>query len=141
MWQRLGKFVLKFRGPLLICLLLVSVVMGYYTSKVKLSYEFSRAIPTDNPKYKEYLAFKQKFGDDGNLLVAGIETDTLFTLKYFNAYKELHRDLKKVTYVEDVLSIPASVNLLKDPASEKLVAEKIFPDSIQTQEALDSAAV
>jgi predicted RND superfamily exporter protein len=140
MWQRLGKFVLKFRGPLLVLLLLVSVVMGFYASKVKLSYEFSRAIPTDNPKYKEYMAFKQKFGDDGNLLVAGIETDKLFTLQFFNAYKELHRDLKKVKHVEDVLSIPASVNLLKDSLSEKLIAEKIFPDSIQTQEALDSAA-
>ena len=140
MWQRLGKFVLKFRGPLLIVLLLVTAVMGFYASKVKLSYEFSRAIPTDNPKYKEYIAFKQKFGDDGNLLVAGIETDSLFTLKFFNAYKELHRDLKNVKYVEDVLSIPASVNLSKDSLSEKLVAQKIFPDSIQTQEALDSAA-
>jgi len=140
MWQRLGKFVLKFRGPLLIVLLLVTAVMGFYASKVKLSYEFSRAIPTDNPKYKEYIAFKQKFGDDGNLLVAGIETDSLFTLKFFNAYKELHRDLKNVKYVEDVLSIPASVNLSKDSLSEKLVALKIFPDSIQTQEALDSAA-
>ncbi|MEO6539946.1 MAG: MMPL family transporter, partial [Ferruginibacter sp.] len=140
MWKRLGKFVLKFRGLLLILLLLISVVMGFYASKVKLSYEFSRAIPTDNPKYKEYIAFKQKFGDDGNLLVAGIETDSLFTLKFFNAYKELHQDLKKVKHVEDVLSVPASVNLRKDSLTEKLVAQKIFPDSIKTQEALDSAA-
>ncbi|HEX2683395.1 MAG TPA: MMPL family transporter, partial [Ferruginibacter sp.] len=140
MWQGLGKFVLRFRGLLLVLLLLVSVVMGFYASKVKLSYEFARAIPTDNPKYKEYLAFKQKFGDDGNLLVAGIETNKLFTLTFFNAYKELHRDLKNVKHVEDVLSIPSSVNLVKDPLTEKLLAQKIFPDTIQTQEALDSAA-
>ncbi|MEP7237889.1 MAG: MMPL family transporter [Ferruginibacter sp.] len=140
MWQRLAKFVLKFRGPLLVLLLLVTVVMGYYASKVKLSYEFSKAIPTDNPKYKEYQAFKQKFGDDGNLLVAGIQTDSLFTVKLFNDYKELQRQLKKVQYVEDVLSIPAAVNLAKDSLSEKLVAQKIFPDSINTQAELDSAA-
>ena len=85
--------------------------MGFYASKVKLSYEFSKAIPTDNAKYKEYLAFKEKFGDDGNLLVAGIQTDSLFTVKIFNAYKELHQQLKKVDYVEDVLSIPSAVNL------------------------------
>ena len=34
--------------------------MGFYASKVKLSYEFSKAIPTDNPIYKDYLKFKQK---------------------------------------------------------------------------------
>ena len=139
MWQQLAKFVLKFRAPLLVLLLLVTVVMGFFASNVKLSYEFSKAIPTDNPKYKEYIAFKEKFGDDGNLLVGGIETDSLFTLKIFNAYKELHQDLKKIRYVEDVLSIPASVDLRKDSLTEKLVAQKIFPDTIQTQAALDSA--
>ncbi len=139
MWQGLAKFVLKFRVPLLIVLLVITVVMGFYASKVKLSYEFSKAIPTDNPKYKEYVAFKEKFGDDGNLLVAGIETDSLFTLSYFNTYKELHGQLKKIEHVEDVLSIPSAVDLYKDSASEKLVAKKIFPDTLNTQAALDSA--
>ena len=114
--------------------------MGYFASKVKLSYEFSKAIPTDNAKYIEYKAFKEKFGDDGNLLVAGIQTDSLFTLSFFNAYKELHQQLKKIKHVEDVLSIPAAVNLYKDSLTEKLVAQKIFPDSIATQAELDSAA-
>ena len=140
MWQRLAKFVLKFRGPLLVLLLLISVVMGFFAGKVKLSYEFSKAIPTDNAKYKEYIAFKEKFGDDGNLLVAGIKTDSLFTLKIFNAYKNLHQQLKNVKYVEDVLSIPAAVHLIKDSVSQKLVAQKIFSDSIQTQAELNSAA-
>ncbi len=140
MWQRLGKFVIKHRGILLILLLAVTCVMGFYASKVKLSYEFSKAIPTDNPKYKEYIAFKQKFGDDGNLLVAGIQTDSLFTLKTFNAYRELHQQLKKIDHVEDVLSIPFAVNLRKDSLTQKLVAQKIFSDSIYIQAELDSTA-
>jgi uncharacterized protein len=140
MWQRLGKLVLKFRGPLLILLLLVTVVMGYFASKVTLSYEFSKAIPTDNAKYIEYKAFKAKFGDDGNLLVAGIQTDSLFNLAFFNAYKELHLQLKKIKHVENVLSVPAAVDLRKDSSSEKLFAQKIFSDSIATQAELDSAS-
>ena len=140
MWQRLAKFVLKFRGPLLILLLAITVVMGYYASKVKLSYEFSKAIPTDNPKYKDYISFKAKFGDDGNLLVAGIQTNSLFTLQTFNAYKDLYLQLRKVKYVEDILSIPSAVMLVKDSVTEKLTAQKIFPDSILTQQALDSTA-
>lgn len=139
MWQRLGKLVLKFRGPLLVLLLVITAVMGFFASKVKLSYEFSKAIPIDNVKYKEYQSFKQKFGDDGNMLVAGIQTDSLFILKTFNAYRELHQQLKKIKYVEDVLSVPSAVNLFKDSASQKLIAQKIFSDSIATQPALDSA--
>ena len=140
MWLRLGKFVLKFRGPLLILLLLVSILMGFFASKVKLSYEFSKAIPTNNAKYQEYVGFKEKFGDDGNMLVVGIQTDNLFKLQTFNAYKELGQQLKKVKYIEDVLSIPTAVKLVKDTATEKLIAQKIFSDSSITQEQLDSTS-
>jgi hypothetical protein len=140
MWLRLGKFVLKFRGPLLILLLLVSILMGFFASKVKLSYEFSKAIPTNNAKYQEYVGFKEKFGDDGNMLVVGIQADNFFKLQTFNAYKELGQQLKKVKYVEDVLSIPTAVKLVKDTATEKLIAQKIFSDSSITQEQLDSTS-
>ena len=140
MWQRLATFVLKFRAPLLIILLVVTAVMGFYASKVKLSYEFARAIPTDNPKYKEYISFKQKFGDDGNLLVIGIQTDSLFTLKTFNAYTALFQKLKKIKHVEDILSIPSAVELVKDTVTQKMTARRIFSDSIGTQAELDLAA-
>ena len=69
MWRSLAKFVIKNRFVLLAFLLLSTAALGYFASKVKLSYEFSKAIPTDNPKYVDYLNFKNKFGDDGNLLV------------------------------------------------------------------------
>ncbi len=114
--------------------------MGYFASKVKLSYEFTKSIPNDNPHYQEYLSFKKTFGDDGNLLVMGIQSKDLFTLKNFTAYQQLHKKLKQVKYVEDILSIPASVMLLKDSAAEKLSAVKIFPDIISSQGQLDSAA-
>lgn len=140
MWQRLGKFVLKFRGILLIILLLITAVMGYYASQVKLSYEFSKAIPTDNPKYQEYQSFKAKFGDDGNMLVTAIQTDSFFTLKNFNAYRQLQQQLKKINYVEDILSIPTSIKLANDTTTGKLAAQKIFADVIETQEKLDTTA-
>lgn len=140
MWQQLGKFVIKRRLPLLVFLFIATAVMGYFASKVKLSYEFAKAIPTDNAKYKAYIAFKEKFGDDGNVLVAGIQTDQLFTPGIFKAYTELHQQLKKVTDVEDVLSVPYAVSLRKDSVAQKLVAQKIFADSITTPDALDSSA-
>ena len=37
--------------------LAVTALMGYYASQVKLSYEFSKAIPTDNPKCRDYIGF------------------------------------------------------------------------------------
>lgn len=139
MWQRLAKFVLQYRLPLLIVLFAATGIMGYFANKVTLSYEFAKAIPSDNPKYLDYVAFRQKFGDDGNLLVAGIKTDKIFELKIFKAYRHLEEQLKKVSDVENILSVPSAVTLHKDVLTEKLTAVKIFADSIATQAELDSA--
>ncbi len=139
MWQQLAKFVLKNRIYLLGFLFVSTAVMGYFASKVKLSYEFTKAIPTDNPKYQDYLSFKEKFGDDGNMLVIGIETDSLFSLRNFKAYQQLNTQLKAVPKVENILSIPTAVRLKKDTASEKLVAQRIFADTISNQSTLDSS--
>ncbi len=140
MWQQLAKFVLKNRLILLCLLLLTTVWMGFYASKVKLSYEFSRAIPTDNPKYQEYMSFKKLFGDDGNMLVIGVQTKDFFNQQKFTAYQELGKEIKKVHCVEDVLSVPVAVMLEKDSVEEKLVSQKIFADQYSNQTELDSAA-
>ena len=139
MWQRLAKFVLKNRLLLLILLFAVTAVMAFFAGKIQLSYEFSKAIPTDNPKYQDYLSFKQKFGDDGNVLVVGVQSDQFFQLKNFRAFHQLSREIKQVPYVEDVLSVANAVDLLKDTASQKLDAIPVFPKDLQTQQQIDSS--
>jgi predicted RND superfamily exporter protein len=139
MWRRLAKFVLKNRLVLLILLFLCTGLMAFYASKIKLSYEFSKAIPTDNPKYQEYLSFKKKFGDDGNLLVIGIQTDSFFQFNKFNSFKILNSDLKKIPHVENVLSVANAADLLKDTATQKLNAIPVFDSTINSQAQLDSS--
>src|ERR1700751_4877142 len=114
MWQRLGNLVIKYRLALLVLLFISTGLMGYFASKVKLSYEFSKAIPEDNQKYKDYLAFKDKFGDDGNVLVIGIKTDSLFDLPVFKAYAGFQYQLKQVKNVQDVLGVMSAIELVKD---------------------------
>ena len=92
MWQFFGQFILKYRLLLLLILLALTSFMAYNASKVQLSYEFARAIPTDHPKYKTYQEFRKKFGEDGNLLVIGIQTDKLFEEKIFNDYSSTYKE-------------------------------------------------
>lgn len=143
MWQRLGRFILQNRLLLLIILAGLTGFMGYQASKVQLSYDFSRAIPTNNPKYKAYQEFKKKFGEDGNLLVIGIQTesvDKFFRDSLFNAYANLQRRLKKVKGVDDIIAVPSAVTLVKMPETERLKADTIFPDRVLTQAEIDSGA-
>ncbi len=140
MWHSLGKFILKHRLPLLLVLAAVTGFMTWHASKVQLSYDFSRAIPINNPKYKAYQEFRKKFGEDGNLLVIGIQTDSFFKEKLFNTYASLLRSLKKVKGVDDIIAVPTAVNLVKIPETEKLIADTIFGERILTQAAIDSGA-
>lgn len=138
MWQRLAGFVLKFRLPLLVLLLLSTAVMTYFASKVELSYEPNKSIPLDNVKYQDYLQFKELFGEDGNMMVIGIQTDSFFQKDFFQDYVKLNEDLKKVEFVENVLSVPFVINLVKNDSTRKLSAEPLFKGDLQQQAVLDS---
>jgi predicted RND superfamily exporter protein len=139
MWRKTGQFILNYRWPLLILLMVITALMGYWASKVELSYEFSRAIPADHPANKTYQEFKQKYGQDGNLLVIGIQTDRFFTEKIFNDYAVLYRQLKTLSGATDVISVPSAVNLVRDSITEKLNAQPLFPDRTLTQAEIDSS--
>lgn len=140
MWRKTGKFILTYRWPLLIALLSATAFIGYHASKLELSYEFTRAIPANHPANITYQEFKQKYGQDGNLLVIGIQTPDLFGEKLFNEYADLQRQLKKVDGVIDVISVPSAVNLVKQPDTEKLNAVNIFSDKKLSQAEIDSSA-
>lgn len=140
MWKQSGRFILKYRFPLLCLLTVITAFSGFWASKVGLSYEFSKAIPTNHPVNIAYQEFKQKYGEDGNLLVAGIQTPQLFSEKTFNAYLQLQAGLKKIPGVEDVISVPTAINLVKDSATEKLAVKRIFPEGPLSQARIDTGA-
>ena len=145
MWSKIASFVLKFKLPLIIITLFISIFAGYFALKVPLSYDFTKAVPESHPAYITYNAFKSKFGNDGNVLAIGIQTDSFFNLNVFNSYRKLHADLKKLNAVEAVISIPTTLgmDLFREldfyPDSPAVKAYPFFADTIKTQAGLDSA--
>jgi predicted RND superfamily exporter protein len=139
MWESIARFTLKNRFFLLLLLAAGTVFMAVQASKVQLSYEFTRSIPTDNPKYISYQNFRKQFGEDGNLLVIGFQAPNLFNPKLFTGFQGFNRELKKVKGVEDVLSATSAVTLVKDSGTERLKALPVFPDTVLSQSALDRA--
>ena len=126
MWKSLGQFIVRFKIASLVVLGVVTIIMGYFAMQVKLSYEFTKAIPEDNPKVVIYKNFVQKFGVDGTTVVIGFKTDSMYTAPVFNAVFNLHQSLKKVPGVTDILSLPYAYTITKDSALTKFVPRKIF---------------
>ncbi|MEO5683429.1 MAG: MMPL family transporter [Chitinophagaceae bacterium] len=126
MWESIARFVLKNKLALLIVLAAITAFMGWHAAKVQLSYDFTGAIPTDNARYMSYQHFRKQFGEDGNMMVIGIQSNQLFEEKLFTDVAQLCAQLKRIKGVENVLGVPVAVNLVKDSAAGKLQPANIF---------------
>jgi predicted RND superfamily exporter protein len=126
MWYRLGQNILKFKKTYLFFLLLCTIVMGYFAAQIKLSYEYTKAIPSDNPKFIVYNEFVKKYGVDGTTVVVGFNTDAFFTKDFFNQVDALHKSIKQNSAVAEVMSIPTAYTITKDSVESKFNAVKVF---------------
>jgi len=125
-WLQLGKNIVKYKVAALTFLALSTLFMGYFAIQVKLSYEFTKAIPEDNPKFVIYQDFVKKFGVDGTTMVVGFQTDSFFTAGLFNQVADLQKDIKTIPGVTEVLSVPNAYTIFKDSAASKFLPHKIF---------------
>ena len=125
-WLQLGKNIVKYKVAALTFLALSTLFMGYFAIQVKLSYEFTKAIPEDNPKFVIYQDFVKKFGVDGTTMVVGFQTDSFFTAGIFNQVADLQKDIKTIAGVTEVLSVPSAYTIVKDSAASKFLPHKIF---------------
>lgn len=138
MWYKIGAFLLKYRLTVLIMLVLFTAFMTYKASQAKINYEFSKAIPVTNSKYIDYENFKKKFGDDGATLVLGLQADSFYTTKNFNALLQLKKDIIAIPGVLNFLSIENAPGLKRDDSLQQFVATKIFQPPF-TVTSLDSS--
>ncbi len=125
-WLQLGKNIVKYKIAALSFLALSTLVMGYFAIQVKLSYEFTKAIPEDNPKFVIYKEFVKKFGVDGTTMVVGFQTDSFFTTTVFNQVADLQKEIKTIPGITEVVSVPSAYTIIKDSASSKFIPHKIF---------------
>jgi hypothetical protein len=111
--------------------------MGYFASKAQMRYDQSSAIPQNNPKNIEHLAFKKKFGEDGSMIVVGFTTDNFFTPSFFEKFTSWQQRIKNLEGIENTLNIATAINVKKQvtDTSEKLITEPIF----NNKESFDSS--
>ncbi len=138
MWYKLGQFIIKHKKYCLAGLFVITLFMAWQARKVEFSYDANKAIPEDNIKYKDYQSFLKQFGSDGNLVVVGVSSNNLFSIKNFTAYNNLQKKLTEITAIKSVMSIPTAVDLVKDTAFQKFVSNKIFSEPFNQQQKLDS---
>lgn len=126
MWNIVARSVLRYRIPFLVALGAFTAVMFYHARMVKMTYNNPAVIPANNPKYIKYMDFKKQFGEDGNVMVLGIQSDKLFSTDFFNSWSQLANQLKTIPGVDQVLCIPKSVTFERDTLNKRLLMVPVF---------------
>ena len=149
MWNSIANIILRNRLLILSILLSLTLVLGYFGTKVTLQYEFGKLLPSNDETFLAYEDFKQNFGSDGMVVVIAVNDKDFYNHKKFNAWRHLGDSLSslKISYPQDGEIIEKNIvdsifseahlyNISKDRINKKFVLEEVvhsFP--------IDSATV
>jgi predicted RND superfamily exporter protein len=138
MWLWIAQFVLNNRIKIILTITVITLFMGYHARKAEISYEVPRLLPATDTTTLEYLKFKKMFGQDGAIMVIGIEDKDIYNLKHFNEWYDLSNSVRKVTTVKAVLSITRLYNIVKNDSLNTFENIQVITHKPQTQAEVDS---
>jgi predicted RND superfamily exporter protein len=138
MWATIALFIIRFRRTLIGVVALITVFMAYKAKDVEMTYEFTQVVSPQDPEMVYFQKFKRMFGEDGNVLVLGLQDSSVYKLGNFNELRSLTDTLAKVPGVSGVLSVTKLLQLEKDTVTNQFRAAPIFKTFPHSQKELDS---
>lgn len=138
-WDWIGSNILKHKIAILFVLALLTVGLIYKASQIQLSYELAKILPKTDERFQLYEGFKKKYGEDGNVMVIGLENPQLFTPTEFDAWKKLSQDIKQLAGIKNILSLSNLPEVYIDSTDKKFKTRTIWDANLPTtQERLDT---
>lgn len=141
MWTRLAHFIIKYRLPLVILIGLITIFMGYHAKDAEMSYDFRGTVPANDPEQVFFTEFRKQFGEDGNVVAVGLKDSAIYQYENFELLRQFCLEVRGMTGVNDVISLPRIKQIEKDTAETRFVLTDVFPDKITSQAQLDSLLV
>ncbi len=145
MWKKISSIILRNRVVLLIIIGIITIIMGYFASTVKMDYNYASMLPKTSQEHIENKRYKEIFGEEANAVIVGFSDSNFFELNKFKAIQDLTASLQKIDYITYVLSFNEAINLkqvtVKDEngkSKRQFETYKIFPKDINSQSELDS---
>jgi predicted RND superfamily exporter protein len=137
-WSSLSHFILNHRVALLLTLAVVTVGMGFVASRVRLSYELVKILPASDPNFQVYEAFKKRYGEDGNVLVAGVSTPNMYRLDFFRDWCALSDRIKRMEGIKDVLSNADLYEVVRNDSLKRFDFKPLLTHPPTSQAGVDS---
>ncbi|MCF0069210.1 MMPL family transporter [Dyadobacter sp. CY261] len=138
MWNKIAAYIIRYR-LLWVALVLVSTVfIAYEASKIELSYNFARILPSNDPVEKEYQDFRKLFGEDGSVMVIGWQDPQLFEINKFRDWCKLSQQIKETEGIKTVLSLANVYKITRNDSLTRFDFTPVIRDIPTTQTEADS---
>lgn len=139
MWQFIANLILRNRLIIIGLLTLLTVFLGYHAvTGLKLDNRYGVLLPETAQASIDYERFQDMFGEDGGVLVIGIQTDSLYTEDRFRKWKELGDSILTLDGVESVVSEANLFTIYNNREKRKFDAHRVFSDVTYKEKSIDS---
>ena len=138
MWDNIARLIIRYRLALIVLIAIVTGIMGYYATKVQMSYDFARTVPLNDPDMVMLKKFREQFGEDGNIIAIGFKDSAIYEQENFEAYRKFARTVRQISGVSEVIALPVLKMILKDTENSRFYLANIFPETIRSPQEFDS---
>lgn len=138
MWDNIARLIIRYRLALIVLIAIVTGIMGYYATKVQMSYDFARTVPLNDPDMVMLQKFREQFGEDGNIIAIGFKDSAIYEQENFEAYRKFARTVRQISGVSEVIALPVLKMILKDTENSRFYLANIFPETIRSPQEFDS---
>jgi uncharacterized protein len=137
-WHSLSVFILKNRVAFLAFVAFLALFMGFMATKFQVASELPKILPKTDSRFQLYEAFKKRFGEDGSVMVLGVETDKMFQLNFFQQWQDLSKEVAAVKGIEKVVYAGNVFRIIKNDSVKRFDTESLINHRAVSQIEVDS---
>jgi predicted RND superfamily exporter protein len=138
MWNKIASCIIRYRLMWVALVFVSTVFMAYEASKIELSYQFARILPSSDPIEKEYQDFRKLFGEDGSVMVIGWQAPEMFEINKFRDWCKLSNKIKESEGIKNVLSLGSVYKIIRNDSLNQFDFEPVVKQIPSTQAEADS---
>ena len=136
-WSAVARFILRNRTLILVAIAIITGLLASQWKHMRFTYTEANLLPDDHEINIEYNKFLSQFGEEGNLIVIGVQDSSVFTPENFVAWNKLSSDLRTAKEVDLTLSVGDLQRLQKKKDSVGFELVPFITDTVFTEKSLE----
>lgn len=128
--EKLGLLALHFPRWTLLVITIVTVALGYTSSKIQFSSDVREIFRSDSPDYANLTMVEEQYPESVGDILLLVESEALLSRENLERLRDLHLELGFVDGVQDVLSIFSA----RDPPDASGRSDPVFPFELRDDE-------